>query len=445
MYEFPKNLYADVRIEENYNIGLGMKNDEIEADSSSLEKGAMIRVFDGNMWYTATTNHLDEIQQELNHLASLATPNPEIEKHPLVQKLEVHKEKVLLYEGDGDIRRITRTQLMDLTRHYIDACIDREIPEILVWIMGAGCSYERKSFYSSKGAEIVQDYQECRLMAGYGITVGGTTMFGSKFYCKNQFDQLFHKEKEILQERDRYLEYAKGAAPIEPGVYTCVLSPQATAMFVHESFGHKSESDYMLHDETLQKEWISEKSVGNKKVSIGDRGDWLRHGYMPYDDEGTRAKENWLMKKGALVGRLHDAHSAAVLGEELTGNARAADYHCMPIVRMTNTYMEPGTDDVEQMVAEIEDGIYVYNVCSGTGMSAFTMNPDICYRIRNGKICEPVRVNVITGSVFRTLFDIDRVGTDYESVDTCTCGKLGQSIRVSAGGPSIRVKGLTVN
>ena len=78
MYQFPKDLYADVRIEENYNLWLGVKNGDLDSDGSTKEAGAFIRVFDGTMWYTGTTNKLDEIQKELDNLATLATPNPDI-------------------------------------------------------------------------------------------------------------------------------------------------------------------------------------------------------------------------------------------------------------------------------------------------------------------------------------------------------------------------------
>ena len=88
---------------------------------------------------------------------------------------------------------------------------------------------------------------------------------------------------------------------------------------------------------------------------------------------------------------------------------------------------------------------YIYNINYGTGASTFTLQPSLCYRIRDGRLCGPVRVNVITGSVFQTLFDIDAVGNDLEIFDTFNCGKNGQTVQVSAGGPTIRVRKLTVN
>lgn len=71
MYQFPKDLYCDVRIEETYHTNYYVQNDEVEADSVTTETGAMIRVFDGTMWYTG-------IQKEIDNLAALATPNPDL-------------------------------------------------------------------------------------------------------------------------------------------------------------------------------------------------------------------------------------------------------------------------------------------------------------------------------------------------------------------------------
>jgi len=445
MYQFSKDLYADVRIEEIYELWLGVKNGELDSDGMVRERGAMIRVFDGKMWYTSTTNKLDEIQKELDNLAALATPNPDIMNHPQVKKLEVHTEEVIRFDGERDVRNITRAQWKALLDSYIDDCIDKSITEMGIWFVGTSCSHKKKSFYSSKGAHIEQDMQECSIAMWCGFTVDGVTTYGGKGYVELEPSKLYGHEEEIIKERDRYLDFARHAVQAEPGVYTCVLAPCVTAMFAHESFGHKSEADYMLNDKTLQEEWVMGKKVGSEKVFFCDDGSMMNHGYTPYDDEGSKAKKVWLMKDGVLTGRLHDAKSAMTLEEDLTGNCRAQSYSHFPMVRMTNTYMAAGTDDPEQMIKEVKDGIYVYMVQHGSGLATFTMKPSICYRIRDGKLCEPLRVNVLTGSVFETLFEIDAVGTDFEMFNAYTCGKNGQSAPVSAGGPSIRVKKLTVN
>lgn len=445
MFRFPDNLFTEVRIEKSYSAVYNLQNEEVVYDSSVSTNGARIRVYDGEMWYTSTTTDLDKIQDEIDNLAEIANPNDKIYEDPMIKNFGDSKAEILVFNGENDNRRITRDTYIKLVKGYVESCIDPSIEEIKVVHTSVGLSHLEKEYYSSKGAEIKQDIQNCGLSMWYEIVVDGITTVAGKSYSENAFEKLFGKEAEILAERDRYMEYAKKAVDVVPGDYTCVLAPVVTAMFTHESFGHKSEADFMLNDKTLREEWVMGKKVGNEKVSICDRGDLLNHGYAPYDDEGNKASVTWLIKEGVLTGRLHDSNSAAVLGEAVTGSARAQDYNFSPLVRMTNTYMEKGNDDPEAMIAGVENGIYVYGVNYGTGNSTFTMQPNLCYYIRDGKLCEPVRANVITGTVFQTLFDIDAVGTDFVLFDTFNCGKGGQGMPVSAGGPTIRVKKLSVS
>ncbi len=445
MYQFPKDLYTDVRIEETYESGYAVQNDDIISDSSSTVIGAMIRVFDGTMWYTASTNDIDGIQAEIDNLATLATPNPDILNHPVVAAYETNTDTVLRYTGDKDIRNISREDRIALVNHYISSCVDKSIPEQNVYFSKLFVTHRKKQFYSSKGAALTHDQQYALLYMLFLFTVDGITNAGYSVFTKNDFHDLYGLETEIITARDRDLDYARHAVAVTPGDYTCVLSPNVSSFFTHESFGHKSESDYMLNDKTLQAEWVLGKQVGNKKVSISDTGNITGHGYFPYDDEGTKTKETFLIKNGTLTGRLHDAKSAVTLQEPLTGNSRAQNYMYSPAVRMTNTYLLGGSDNPEEIIKEVKDGIYVARVDSGSGMATFTLNPDLCYRIRDGKLCEPLRVNVITGNVFQTLFDIDAVGTDFTVNDCLDCGKKGQWLWVSAGGPTIRVKSLNVN
>lgn len=426
MFRFPEGVYADIRIERTETAFYSVQNGEVMNNSEVAVSGAMIRVFDGKLWYTAVTNDLESIQQELDSLAALAEKNPDIENDPVVKMFEVNRDKVLHFEGDNDIRRITRGQREGLVRQYIDACTDSSIEEIKQWYASYSQSHLYKEFYSGKGAEIVQDFQQCAVVMWYDIVADGVTTSGGKCFQGTEFGKLIGHEQEIIKRRDMYIDYAKNAVDVTPGDYVCVLAPSVTGMFTHESFGHKSEADFMLNDKTLREEWVIGKKVGSELVSICDSGDMLPHrGYIAYDDEGTKPRETWLIKNGVLTGRLHDAKSAATLGEELTGNARAQDFGFAPMVRMTNTYMQAGETPPEEIIAGVSDGIYVFNVNYGTGQGTFTMQPSLCYKIRDGKICEPLRVNVVTGSVFKTLFDIDAVGNDIEFCDTSTCGKNG--------------------
>ena len=234
---------------------------------------------------------------------------------------------------------------------------------------------------------------------------------------------------------------------VEPGEYTCVLSPTVAGVFAHESFGHKSESDFMLGSETMRREWELGKQVGWEGLSILDSGVPNGSGYCPYDDEGTRARDTYLVKNGVLTGRLHSAATAAALDEAVTGNARAISFEFEPIVRMTSTWIAGGTDTFESLLRGAEGGLYIPDFFHGSGMSTFTIAPARAYRIRGGKPAEPVLVSVISGNVMQTLHQIDgaTAETELRSLFTGGCGKMEQwPLRVAFGGPYLRVRGLKV-
>ncbi len=118
-----------------------------------------------------------------------------------------------------------------------------------------------------------------------------------------------------------------------PGTYTCVFSPVTAGVFAHESFGHKkSEADLMLGSETMMQEWAIGTQVGSPILNILDSGLPEAPASVPYDDEGTRTRTTYLIHNGILTGRLHSAATAALLNEEVTGNARAINFSYEPIV-----------------------------------------------------------------------------------------------------------------
>jgi TldD protein len=155
-----------------------------------------------------------------------------------------------------------------------------------------------------------------------------------------------------------------------------------------------------------------------------------------------------LIKDGILTGRLHSNHTADVLEEKATGNARALNFEFEPIVRMTSTYIEGGKTSFEDLLKKADGGIYFYNFKHGSGGSTFTIAPIRAYMIKDGKLAEPVRVSVLSGSVFETLKQIEACGEDFHLKNSAFggCGKLEQApLPVADGGPSILVNGMQIS
>ncbi|WP_026477438.1 TldD/PmbA family protein [Alkaliphilus transvaalensis] len=444
MFKFPENLYTDVRIENVYETNIIYQLGEIQESKTRSYKAAFIRVFDGERWYYSSTSDVESIQMEIEILARYGKPNGEIDKNQHVLNFQINKEELLNYK-ENSVSNITIGEKQDLIKSYFPLLESNNL--IKFWRAVYTDKKVIKEFYSSKGSEIIFDTQ----LAGIAMTmnfIDGENRFMDAYQkaSHNYHDlaNLGHEVKAFINECERFVREAK---PVKPGKYTVVLSPLAAGVFAHESFGHKSEADFMVSDETMKREWAIGKEVGASILSIIDDGTVYGSGYIPFDDEGTRASKTYIIKDGILNGRLHSVATATSLHEELTGNARAVSFEYEPIVRMTTTYIERGTKKKEELISEIKEGIYVYTINHGSGMSTFTIAPSLAYYIRDGKIAEPVNISVLSGNVMETLGEIDGVSDEVELLSFVTggCGKMEQyPLPVGFGGPYVRVKNLNV-
>ncbi len=443
MYKFPKDLYVDVRIEETFDTKISFRKKDLYEQKVRNNKGAFVRVFDGNRWYYSSLTDLDGIQQAIDTLAQMATPNPGIMEHPIVKAFEVNQNTILQYENKSNTD-ISVEEKQALLEEYLELL---DYPEIAHHTSYYVDNKTVKSIYSSKGTAITFDRQTCGIRLDFELADGENKDSGTASKAAIYFDELKGLKDYFKEEIEKSIAFVKEAEPVEPGVYTVILSPLATGVFTHESFGHKSESDFMVGDETMRAEWALGKTIGQDLLTIIDDGMVVGNGFVPYDDEGTKGKKTYIIKNGKLTGRLHSAATSAALEEPLTGNARAINFEFEPIVRMTTTYIEKGDTPLEDIIAGTENGIFVDTIKHGSGMSTFTIAPARAYKIENGKITTPVKVSVITGNVFKTLAEVDAVSKEFELLSFVGggCGKMEQfPLPVGFGGPYTRVKKLTV-
>lgn len=441
MYRFPAHFYGDIRIEDVTQTRIGFEDMALRRRKVRKEKGAFLRLYDGKRWYYASVTDLSRIQQELDALAAMAEPNEHILEDPVVARFQVNRDTCLRYQ-ENDLRSVPVQEKQALLEGYLK--IFEEFPELATSRCSYNDTHREKWFYSSLGAQLHFDTQDAAVMMMYTCNLGQAPASG---YCQKvgvSLEQLRGQEEAFRQDIADTLEYARKAVPVEPGVYTCVLAPRVAGVFAHESFGHKSESDFMLGSETMRREWAIGSQVGSPMLNILDSGTMEGTGYVPYDDEGTKATVTYLIRDGILAGRLHSAATAAALDEPLTGNGRAVSFEFEPIVRMTNTYIGGGQDTLEQLLKGAEGGVYIRDFTYGTGMSTFTIAPMRAYRIRDGKIAEPIRVSVISGNVMQTLHKIDGATAECEW-GSGLCGKMEQfGLDVAMGGPYLRVRDINV-
>jgi TldD protein len=442
---FPKDLYTDIRVENIYATRILYENSELKQNKVRTEAGIFIRIFDGSRWYYSATTDLEHVQRTLDELSKMAAPNPGILNHPIIKAMEVNRGETRSFT-DSDCRKLDRSEKQKLLESYLP--VVSGFSEIALCRLSYLDRHLTKRIVTSLGTDISYDKQFMSIVVAYNLKIEGRAPFDGRFFAMGtRLSDIDHGHAELAEKIKKDICFTLNAVPVEPGVYTCVLSPEAAGIFAHESFGHKSEADFMVGDETMLREWELGKAVGSPILSIIETGEAEGNGYTPYDDEGTKARKNYIIKEGKLVGRLHSAMTAADLSEELTGNARAVSFEYEPIVRMTTTYIDKGTLSLDELFGGVKLGIFIDQTKHGSGMSTFTIAPNTAYMIRDGKLAEPVKISVISGNVMKTLGDIDGLSDELVmlSFPVGGCGKMEQfPLPVGFGGPHVRVNGLTV-
>ncbi len=443
MFKFPDGLYTDVRIENVYQSKVAVTSGDLDETKVRSYRGAFVRVFDGERWYYSSISDVDNIQQEIDQLASFARPTTSIKDHPVVSRLQIHQNEALKFKNDS-VSDISIEEKRRMLEGY-SGIMDLE-PLISSWKSVYLDKRVIKEIYSSKGTQLRFDSQYTWLQILFNFAAGEDKFMEIYARGSDVFSGITDKGAEISDHINRSVEFMHNAQPLKPGRYTVVLSPAVAGVFAHESFGHKSEADFMIGDERMKQEWQIGKKVGFESLSIIDDGNIAGVGYTPYDDEGTRAEKTYLIRDGKIAGRLHSGRTAASLDEEITGNARAVNFEYEPIVRMTTTYIAPGNMTKEELFAGVKEGIYLDTYMHGSGLSTFTIAPNMAYYIKDGKLAEPVHVSVVTGNVLETLGDIDGISDTLELYSVAEgCGKKEQRpLPVGFGGPYIRVRNMNV-
>ena len=232
--------------------------------------------------------------------------------------------------------------------------------------------------------------------------------------------------------------------PIPPGEYECVCDPDVTGMIVHEAFGHGVEMDMFVKDRALGRSYVGEY-VASALETMHDGSAVEEAATMFFDDEGVLTGDTVVIGQGVLKTGMCDALSAARLGVKPTGNGRRESYERKAYTRMTNTYFEPGTHSVEEMIASIPYGFLLQQPSSGMedpknwGIQCMV---DVAREIKDGKltgkIFSPI---VLTGYVPDLLKSVSMMGRDMKLSGSGFCGKgYKEWVKVSDGGPYMKAK-----
>ncbi|QMT36121.1 metalloprotease TldD [Neisseria wadsworthii] len=239
------------------------------------------------------------------------------------------------------------------------------------------------------------------------------------------------------------------ARPAPAGAMKVVLGSGWPGVLLHEAVGHGLEGDFNRKETSAFSGRIGER-VAAKGVTVIDQGDIAdRRGSLNIDDEGNETKRNVLIEDGILVGYLQDETNARLMGVPVTGNGRRESYSAAPMPRMTNTFMESGGHDPEEIIASIDKGIYAVNFGGGQvdiTSGKFVFSASEAWWVEKGKLQYPVKGATIVGNGPEVLKHVSMIGNDMAlDKGIGVCGKDGQSVPVGVGQPTLRIdEGLTV-
>jgi len=439
--------YVEVRVEESHITRIEFRGRSLEELSQSVSFGGNVRALvDGGRGFVSF-NRLDDLEKLVQQA---------IEQARLVSRVRQEKfrlapvpriVKTLPLEVKEDPRRISLDAKKSLLEDY-----NRQILSYGAEITSSRVSYREKYtklyFATSEGTWIEQEKLDLAGSLTAIATKGSLTQARSHgFGSSNDFGVVRGLEDKV-QEICRIATELLRAPVVTGGTYTVICDPRLAGVFVHEAFGHLSEADNAEDNPRLREIMTLGRRFGESFLNIYDSGDDPgARGYVPFDDEGVPARKTYLIKEGVLVGRLHSRQTAAKMGEDPTGNARALDYRYPPICRMRNTCIEPGDASFEDMLKEIPLGVYAIGSFGGqTNGEMFTFTAAEAYMIRNGQLAELVRDVTLTGNVFHTLRNIDAVGNDFPRHEGAGgCGKGNQGpLPTSMWAPHIRIRNVVI-
>ncbi|WP_410319798.1 TldD/PmbA family protein [Methanobrevibacter sp.] len=431
----PKVDYIDIRAGMSDNTSILMKDGNVDEINTGISLGARIRVLKNGAWgfaYTTDLSNLNEITDTAIQLSNSLTGDVELSESDVI------KDKV---EVDVKIpfKDISIEEKKEILKQANDAAT---IDKVNSTTVGYSDSEINELFMNSEGSEIQTKTSKVRMALNASATDGEIIQFGhGSLGGVKGFEAVADEDidkfgREIGEKAVRLLD----AKPAPSGKFPVIADPLLTGVLIHEALGHAVEGDLILQNDSILKGKLGEMIASDIVNIFDDASKKDGFGYYPYDVEGVKTKPNQLVKDGKLISLLNSRETASKLGMPSSGNARSiiAD---KPIVRMSNTYLQPGDNTFDELIEDIPDGIYLKGSRGGqvdTGKGIFQFNAGEGYLIKNGEITTPIRDVSLSGNILETLKNIDAIGNDFE-LSVGFCGKDGQTAPVGDGGPHTRI------
>lgn len=461
--------YADVRMVELRSRVLSTKNDRVGTIAETESLGLGVRVIADGAWGFASTDRLtrEKIEVAAAQAVAIARASARVKKADVVLAPEQKIVAVWHTPYEKDPLAIPLETQMNLL-FAVDKEL-RSVPGVTLAETSMYFTRLEQFFASTEGSEI----QQTKIFSGAGLTA---TSFANNEIQKrsypNSFGGQFSSAGYELVERLELVENARQvgeeavalhkADRCPEGRRTIILHSSQLALQVHESIGHAIELDRVLGTEAnfagmsfLTLEKLSRLQYGSEIVNVVADA-CLEHGpglgTFGYDDEGVPAQCIDIIKDGRFVGYLTSRETAPAIGLARSGGAmRAESWNRIPLIRMTNVSLLPGTCSLTDLLADTEDGIYMETNRSWSiddRRLHFQFGTEIAWEIRGGKKTRMLKnpsYSGITTEFWNSCDAIcDRAHWTLWGIPNCGKGQPMQTIGTGHGAAPARFRNVLV-
>ncbi len=436
--------YAEIFAENTVNHAINMIASRVDSINDTVIAGAAVRIYKGLRSVMATT--VDTSESGLIRCAEKAAE--------ALGQGEAQIDIVLKERLFGDIHPVRIVPVTASNQEKVELLkagyfAARDYSDVISQVSGTLLDVDHNILIATSEGLYTQDRQiRTRMMIDAVAEVNGETQTGG---CRpgrrmglEMFETIDPKAVGIHAAKQAVTMAGAGYCPA--GVMPVAIDNGFGGVIFHEACGHSLEASAVAYGQSQFVGKLGQKIANEKVTAIDDGTIPNAWGSINIDDEGTPAQRNVLIENGVLKSYMIDKFNGRRMGMASTGNARRQSYAYTPTSRMTNTYIAPGNDKNEDIIASMEYGLYAKDMGGGsvnpvTGEFNFAVNEG--YIVRNGKICEPVRGASLVGKGSEIIQNIDMVGSNLD-MGQGMCGSSSGSVPTNVGQPLIRVSSITV-